>query len=96
MSDLCECKRNALGDLVKRNHDKGCPDAGKKRGNGGKRGPIAEEARKARQVNITLDGGSERLRAAAKRAGHASGSELVASVVARIEAGDKLFAGPSK
>ena len=93
MSD-CKCKRNALGDLVKRRHDTGCPDAGKRSGKSGKASPEAEARRDAKAVKISLEGGKDALAAAATKAGYRSGSALVAAVVKRIGSGQKLFLDP--
>lgn len=93
MSD-CKCERNALGDLVKRRHDVGCPDAGKKRGKGGKASPASDAARKAKLVQVSIEGGKDALALAAARTGYPSGSTLVADVVKLILSGRKLFHGP--
>jgi len=90
----CKCDRDALGDLVKRTHDAGCPDAGKRSGKGGKRTPKMAEARSSRRVEVQIEGGKDALLAAAARAGYVSGSALVADVVRRIGKGEKLFRDP--
>ena len=94
MSDLCKCPRDAAMALIERNHRPQCPDAGKRRGKGGKHSEktLANDA--ARLTSIRFPDGKARLLAAAKKAGFSSASLFVEAMVKRIEGGEKLFLDP--
>lgn len=90
----CKCPRDGAGALIERVHRPGCPDAGKRSGKGGKASPESDAARKAKLVQVSIEGGKDALALAAARAGYASGSALVAAVVKLILSGRQLFHGP--
>lgn len=90
----CKCPRDAAEALIERVHRKGCPVIGKQRGKGGKASPESDAARKAKLVQVSIEGGKDALALAAARAGYPSGSTLVADVVKRIRRGEKLFRDP--
>ena len=90
----CKCPRDAAEALIERVHRKGCPDAGKRRGKGGKRSEetLANDA--ARLTSVRFPDGKARLLAAAKKAGFPAPSLFVEAMVKRIERGEKLFVDP--
>lgn len=90
----CKCPRDAAETLIERVHRPGCPVIGKQRGKGGKASPASDAARKAKLVQVSIEGGKDALVLAAALAGFKSGSALVADVVRRIGKGEKLFRDP--